>query len=173
MILVDIAAGRADATAMRLSIAALLVGTLGACAQEPVPRENAPAPVINVEELSAAEARDRLAAGTLTSRALAQAYLDRIAELDDAGPMLNAVIELNPAALADADARDAERKAGKVRGALHGIPVLIKDNIDAAGMVNSAGSLALAGHRPKEDAFIVARLRDAGAVILGKTNLSE
>ncbi len=173
MILVDIAAGRADATAMRLSIAALLVGTLGACAQVPLPRENAPAPGINVEELSAAEARDRLAAGTLTSRALAQAYLDRIADLDDAGPMLNAVIELNPAALADADARDAERKAGKVRGPLHGIPVLIKDNIDASGMVNSAGSLALAGHRPKEDAFIVARLRDAGAVILGKTNLSE
>ena len=76
-------------------------------------------------------------------------------------------------AVADADALDAERKAGKVRGPLHGIPVLIKDNIDVAGMVNSAGSLALADNRPQQDAFIVARLREAGAVILGKTNLSE
>ncbi len=75
--------------------------------------------------------------------------------------------------IADADALDAERKAGKTRGPLHGIPVLLKDNIDASGMVNSAGSLALAENRPKQDAFIVARLRAAGAVILGKTNLSE
>ena len=87
--------------------------------------------------------------------------------------MLNAVIEVNAAAIADAEALDAERKAGKVRGPLHGIPILIKDNIDVAGMVNSAGSLALADNRPKQDAFIVGRLREAGAVILGKTNLSE
>ena len=76
-------------------------------------------------------------------------------------------------AIADAEALDVERKAGKVRGPLHGIPILIKDNIDVAGMVNSAGSLALADNRPKQDAFIVTRLREAGAVILGKTNLSE
>jgi amidase len=87
--------------------------------------------------------------------------------------MLNAVIELNPQALTEAEARDAERKAGKVRGGLHGLPILIKDNVDVAGMVNSAGSLALADNRPATDAFIVTRLRDAGAVILGKTNLSE
>ena len=111
--------------------------------------------------------------GTLTSRALTQAYLDRIADFDDAGVRLNAVIEINPNAAGDAEALDAERKAGKVRGALHGIPILIKDNIDIAGMVNSAGSLALAENRPKVDAFIVSRLRAAGAVILGKTNLSE
>ena len=86
---------------------------------------------------------------------------------------LNAVIETNPDALKDADALDAERKAGKLRGPLHGIPVLLKDNIDAKPMVNSAGSLALADNRPTRDAFLVQRLRDAGAVILGKTNLSE
>ena len=138
--------------------------------QTPAP---APSAAIDVVELSATDANARLAAGTLTSRALTQAYLDRIAKVDDAGPRLESVIELNPSALADADARDAERKAGKVRGPLHGVPVLLKDNIDVAGMVNSAGSLALAEHRPKQDAFIAARLREAGAVILGKTNLSE
>ncbi|HLT45201.1 MAG TPA: amidase, partial [Luteimonas sp.] len=102
-----------------------------------------------------------------------QAYLDRIAAVDDAGPRLGAVIELNPDALEEADALDAERKAGKVRGPLHGIPLLLKDNIDAVPMANSAGSLALADHHPKSDAFLVARLRAAGAVVLGKTNLSE
>jgi len=127
----------------------------------------------DVVELPAAEARNRMAAGTLTSRALTQAYLRRIAAIDDAGPRLNAVIELNPKATVDADALDAERSSGKVRGPLHGIPVLLKDNIDVAGMANSAGSLALAENRPANDAFLVARLRAAGAVILGKTNLSE
>ena len=111
--------------------------------------------------------------GTVSSESLTRAYLDRIAALDDAGPRLDAVIELNPDALADARRLDAERRAGKPRGPLHGIPVLLKDNIDARPMANSAGSLALADHRPKTDAFLVRRLRDAGAVILGKTNLSE
>ena len=128
---------------------------------------------LDVVELGAAEAQSRMARGSLTSRVLTQAYLDRITRLDDAGPRLHSVIEINARALADADVLDAERRAGKVRGPLHGIPVLIKDNIDVAGMVNSAGSLALAEHRPKEDAFLVARLRAAGAVILGKTNLTE
>ena len=114
-----------------------------------------------------------MAAGTLTARALTQAYLDRINAVDKAGPTLNSVIEVSQNALAEAEALDAERKAGKVRGPLHGIPILIKDNIDSVGMVNSAGSLALAENRPKEDAFLVKRLRDAGAVIMGKTNLSE
>jgi amidase len=131
------------------------------------------APAVDVVELTIAQARQGLDAGTLSSRALTQAYLDRIAAIDRAGPRINAVIELNPRALADAAALDAERKAGHVRGPLHGIPVLIKDNIDVAGMVNSAGSLALADNRPARDAFLVQRLRDAGAVILGKTNLSE
>jgi amidase len=131
------------------------------------------AAALDVAELSATEASERLMAGSITSRALTQAYLDRMAALDDAGPRLSAVIETNPTALDDADALDAERKAGRVRGPLHGVPVLIKDNIDAAGMVNSAGSLALSDNRPAADAFIVTRLRQSGAVILGKTNLSE
>jgi amidase len=114
-----------------------------------------------------------MASGSLTSEALTRAYLDRIAKIDDAGPELDAVIEINPRAVSEAAALDAERKAGQVRGPLHGIPVLIKDNVDIAGMVNSAGSLALADNRPATDAFMVHRLRDAGAVIVGKTNLSE
>lgn len=125
------------------------------------------------EEIDISTLQARMTKGELTSRALTQAYLDRIAAIDDAGPMLNAVIELNADALKEADARDAQRKAGNVLGPLHGIPILLKDNIDATPMVNSAGSLALASYRPKTDAFLVRRLREAGAVILGKTNLSE
>ncbi|MBB4592696.1 amidase [Xanthomonas arboricola] len=115
----------------------------------------------------------RMRDGGTTSLALTRGYLQRIASIDRAGPQLNAVIELNPQAEADARTLDTERRAGRVRGPLHGIPVLLKDNIDALPMVNSAGSLALAGFRPTRDAFLVQRLRAAGAVILGKTNLSE
>lgn len=116
----------------------------------------------------------RMAAGTLTARELTAAYLKRIARIDKGGPKLNAVIELNPDALAIADQLDAERKAGRVRGPLHGIPVLIKDNIDTADrMATTAGSLALVGQKPPRDAQVAARLRAAGAVILGKSNLAE
>ena len=144
-----------------------------ACHASTPPKAAPPAPALDAGEASIAQLQQRITAGRLTSRALTQAYLERIAAIDDAGPMLNAVIELNPDALKDADARDAERKAGKVRGPLHGIPVLLKDNIDALPMANSAGSLALAEHHPKADAFLVRKLREAGAVVLGKTNLSE
>ena len=130
-------------------------------------------PPLDVVDLSVADAQRRMTAGTLTSHALTRAYLDRIAAIDDSGPRLNAVIDINPAALTEAASRDAERRAGKRRGPLHGIPVLVKDNIDVAGMVNSAGSLALADNRPKTDAFLIGRLRAAGVVILGRTNLSE
>jgi len=129
--------------------------------------------MIDVVELGVDDAQRKLTAGEFTTRQLTQAYLDRIATIDRAGPTLNAVIELNPHALADAAQLDAERVAGTLRGPLHGIPVLVKDNIDVVGMVNSAGSLALANNRPKHDAFLITRLRAAGAVILGKTNLSE
>ncbi len=115
-----------------------------------------------------------MSAGSLTARELTEAYLQRIEKIDRAGPQLNAVIEINPDGLAIADQLDAERKAGRVRGLLHGIPILIKDNIATADqMETTAGSLALVGVRPLHDAHIVTRLRAAGAVILGKTNLSE
>jgi len=103
-----------------------------------------------------------------------QQCLDRIASMDTHGPMLRAVIETNPDALAIADALDAERKNGRIRGALHGIPLLVKDNIDTADrMTTTAGSLALEGSRPARDAHVAERLRAAGAILLGKTNLSE
>ena len=156
---------------LRLAIAVATATLVGCTAPPAQPADTKPA--VDVVELSAMDARERMASGALTAQALTQAYLDRIATVDDAGPRLNAVIELNPSAIAEATALDAERKAGKLRGPLHGIPVLIKDNVDVAGMVNSAGSLALADNRPKEDAFVAKRLRDAGAVILGKANLSE
>lgn len=112
--------------------------------------------------------------GELTAVALTQAYLERIAAIDQAGPTLRAVIEVNPDALAIAAEADRERAAGRVRGALHGIPVLVKDNIDTADrMRTTAGSLALAEAKPARDATVIARLRAAGAVLLGKTNLSE
>jgi amidase len=160
--------------ALTRAAAAITVAALSGCSSgQRTVDEKTNASGVDVVELSAMDARSRMDAGTLTSRGLTQAYLDRIAKIDDAGPTLNSVIEMNPSALADADALDAERKGGKLRGPLHGIPVLLKDNIDIAGMVNSAGSLALADNRPRQDAFIVTRLRAAGAVILGKTNLSE
>ena len=112
--------------------------------------------------------------GQYSSHAATEKYLARIAEIDKAGPMINAVIELNPDALQIADALDQERKSKGPRGPLHGIPVLIKDNIDTSDrMQTTAGSLALAGSAAPADAFVAAQLRRAGAVILGKTNLSE
>lgn len=128
---------------------------------------------IGIVESDIAMLSGRMRRGELSSVQLTQAYLDRIAVIDDAGPRLNAVIELNPNAILEAGALDAARAKGELRGPLHGIPVLLKDNIDATPMVNSAGSLALALHRPKIDAPLVAALRAGGAVILGKTNLSE
>ncbi|RFF26810.1 amidase [Wenzhouxiangella sp. 15181] len=111
--------------------------------------------------------------GDFTAEAITAAYLDRIEELDRSGPMLNAVRHVNEDALERAAALDRERAEGKVRGPLHGIPVLIKDNIDTADMPTTAGSIWLEGVIPPKDAFIVERLREAGAIILGKTNLSE
>ncbi len=112
--------------------------------------------------------------GQLSALQLTKMYLKRIEKLDKSGPKLNAVIELNPDALTIATTMDEERKMGKVRGKLHGIPVLIKDNINTADkMQTTAGALALEGNIASKDAFIVKKLREAGAVILGKTNLSE
>jgi amidase len=132
------------------------------------------APAFPLEEVTAAQLQDWMTSGRYTARQVVELYLRRIEEVDRGGPALHAVIEVNPDALAIADALDAERKAQGPRGPLHGIPVLIKDNIGTADkMMTTAGSLALEGARPSQDAFIVGRLRAAGAVILGKTNLSE
>jgi amidase len=118
--------------------------------------------------------QQKMQQGVYTSRSITEQYLKRIEQIDKAGPGLHAVIEVNPDALAIADQLDKERKAGTVRGPLHGVPVLVKDNIDTGDkMMTTAGSLALVGHRAAQDAFIVAQLRKAGAVLLGKTNLSE
>ena len=127
-----------------------------------------------LDDLSITAAQAELTAGRLTSRALTEHYLLRIRTLDANGPRVNSVIEVNPDALARADAADAERAAGRASGALHGMPILLKDNIDTADrMSTSAGSLALADHHARRDAHVAGRLRASGAVILGKTNLSE
>jgi amidase len=127
-----------------------------------------------LEEVTAAQLQEWMTSGRYTARQVAELYLRRIDEIDRSGPTLRSVIEINPEALAIADALDAERKATGPRGPLHGIPVLIKDNIDTADrMMTTAGSLALEGAKPAKDAALVQRLRAAGVVILGKTNLSE
>jgi amidase len=128
----------------------------------------------DIAGLDAVALRAELAAGRVSALRVTQAYLRRIAELDDAGPRLGAVIEVNPDAEAIARALDAQLRRGVNAGPLHGVPVLVKANIDTGdAMATSAGSLALAAHRAQTDADVVARLRTAGAVLLGKTNLSE
>ncbi len=143
-------------------------------ATAPTAAPETPAVDFDLAEASITDLQARLQSGKSTSRILCQGYLDRIAQFDKAGPKLNAVIELNPDALKIADALDKERKTGKLRGPLHGIPILLKDNIDTGDqMQTTAGALALASNRAAKDAFVAARLRAAGAIILGKTNLSE
>jgi amidase len=127
-----------------------------------------------LSEITVAKLQDEMKSGKLTARSIAEKYLARIASVDKHGPAVNSVIEVNPDALAIAEELDRERKAKGPRGPLHGIPVLIKDNIATRDrMMTTAGSFALVGARPPKDAFVVKRLREAGAVILGKTNLSE
>lgn len=149
-------------------------GTRGAPIQPaPVP-EPLKVEAFELEEATITQLQNRMRSGELTSRSLVEKYMSRIAPLDQRGPTLRAVLEINPDALAIAQALDQERSAGKTRGPLHGIPVLIKDNIGTADrMTTTAGSLALEGSIPATDAFVVQRLRAAGAVLLGKTNLSE
>lgn len=127
-----------------------------------------------LEEITISELQDHYKSGKYTAEQITQLYLDRIEAIDKNGPKLNAVIELNPDALSIAKAMDKERQEGKIRGALQGIPILIKDNIDTADkMMTTAGSIALIGNIATKDAFIVQQLRAAGAIIVGKTNLSE
>jgi amidase len=127
-----------------------------------------------MQEMGISEIQAKMASGELTTRQLAELYLERIATLDRAGPKVNSVIELNPEAEQIADELDAERAAGRRRGPLHGVPVLLKDNIDTGDrMQTTSGSLALEGNYAQRDAGLVEKLRAAGALILGKTNLSE
>ena len=129
---------------------------------------------LNVVEADSATLQAAMQSGAATSLAIVRAYLARIRTIDKSGPRINAVIDVNPDAINIARERDRERKVGKIRGPLHGIPILIKDNIATMdAMQTTAGSLALVGAKAPRDAFIVTRLREAGAVILGKTNLSE
>lgn len=138
--------------------------------------QSTPAPdyTSELDEITIGELADKMKSGELTARSITEKYIARIEAINKKGPAINAVIEMNPDALALADALDKERKEKGARGPLHGIPVLIKDNIDTADrMATTAGSLALVGSKPPKDSFLVQRLRAAGAIILGKTNLSE
>ncbi|MCC6179671.1 MAG: amidase [Chloroflexi bacterium] len=131
-------------------------------------------PAMHLEEMDIATLRQGLEAGRWTTRALVEGYASRIEALDRGTHGLRSVLEVNPDALAIADACDAERTMGRTRGPLHGIPMLLKDNVDTADAMNTtAGSLALLGSRPTQDATIARKLRAAGAVLLGKTNMSE
>jgi len=158
-----------NATAVATVFPAL--GAARAAASSPVPAAPDVKP-FELDEITIPELQDGMKSGKFTARSLVEKYSARIAEIDKA--TVNAVIEMNPDALAIADALDQERKAKGPRGPLHGIPILIKDNIDTADrMMTTAGSLALIGSKPPKDSFIAQKLRAAGAVILGKTNLSE
>src|SRR5215470_5210763 len=131
-------------------------------------------PAFELEEVSITELQQGMSSGKYTARGITEKYLGRIDSLDKHGPAVNSVIEVNPDALALAEASDKERKAKGPRGPLHGIPIMVKDNIDTADkMQTTAGSLALVGSKVPKDSFVAQRLREAGAIIIGKTNLSE
>jgi amidase len=151
------------------------LGAARAAAPQPTPAFPAPdVKPFELDEITVAELQDGMKSGKFAARSLVEKYTARIEQVDRQGPRLNSVIELNPDAAAIADALDQERKAKGPRGPLHGVPVLIKDNIDTADkMMTTAGSLALVGSKPPKDSFVAQRLRTAGAVILGKTNPSE
>src|SRR4051794_15931526 len=150
----------------------LLVSCLSVCAPSTIAQTTTPA--FELDEVTSAQLQEWMQSGRYTARQIVDQYLDRIEKIDRSGPALRSVIELNPDARSIADALDAERKTKGPRGPLHGIPILIKDNIDTADrMSTTAGSLALEGSIAAHDAFVVERLRAAGVVILGKTNHSE
>ena len=134
------------------------------------PRVTAP---FEVHEATIGQLQTAMSDGRTSALRLVESYLARIAAFDAQGPALNSMIRLNPQARADARRLDAERRAGKVRGPMHGVPIILKDNFNTSDMPTSGGSLALASHQTSDDAFVVKRLRDAGAIILGKSNLHE
>jgi amidase len=139
-----------------------------------IPRSPVPVPSFDLDEVTITELQQSMKSGKYTTRSITEKYLARIQAVDKHGPAVNSVMETNPDALAIADALDKERKAKGPRGPLHGIPVMIKDNIDTADkMMTTAGSLALVGAKPPKDSVVAQKLREAGAIIIGKTNLSE
>ena len=155
-----------------LLVAAVMMGGCGPTTTDTTGKAPPPA-TVDLTLASLPEIRDALADGSVTSEQLVQESLDRIAAFDAEGPALNAVITINDRALEEARALDAERSESGPRGPLHGIPVVLKANLDTGDeMATTAGSLALAGNRAPDDAFHVVALRQAGAVILGKANLS-
>ncbi len=163
-----------SAAGAAMAITAPLLGRLSAVSTSERKNQGAQTPPFELQEATIADLQRRMESGQETSRSIVEKYLARIEALDRRGPALRAVLETNPDALAIADALDAERKSKGSRGPLHGIPVLLKDNVGTADrMTTTAGSLALEGSRPRHDAHIARRLRDAGAVLLGKTNMSE
>jgi hypothetical protein len=161
-------------TGVALALAARLIAQatppFGAIGPLPAP---APASTFDVYEKSIVDLLAAQRIGTVTSHDLVEKYLARISAYDQAGPRLNAMIALNTHALEEADALDAERRAGRVRGPLHGIPIVVKDNYVTVDMPTTAGSKALLGFQAGRDAFMVKKLKDAGAVVIGKTNLHE
>ncbi|NRA50794.1 MAG: amidase [Phaeodactylibacter sp.] len=152
----------------------LLLSVLNLACQPTTSTEASSSQVLDLEETTITELQSAFTEGSLTSESVVQYYLDRIQAIDKEGPGLNSVLTINPEAIAIAQKLDMERAEGKVRGPMHGIPVLLKDNIDPGDkMPTTAGSRALANSIAPDDAFIVAKLREAGAIILGKANLSE
>jgi amidase len=157
-----------------VGVASLSIPTAAKEAADTSSTVSLPLPAFELDEATIAELQTGMATGKYSAHALAAKYLDRIDSVDKKGPAIHAVIELNPDALSIADGLDRERKTKGPRGPLHGVPVLIKDNIDTHDrMTTTAGSLALGGSIPLQDSFVAQKLRAAGAVILGKTNLSE
>ncbi|MDQ8165918.1 MAG: amidase family protein, partial [Gemmatimonadota bacterium] len=142
-------------------------------AAQQAPGRPAAASTFDVMEASITDLQQAMASGRVTSARLVDAYMARIAAFDHRGPALNTMIRLNPRARADAAALDAERRNGRLRGPMHGIPIVLKDNYDTRDIPTTGGSIALVNHQPARDAFVVQKLREAGAVILGKTNLHE
>ncbi len=158
---------------LRVGVGTALLNLSGCAGRHSPPQAEVP-PAEGLTQFSVSELREGFESGRWTVREVCQACLDRVAAIDASGPALNAVIEINPEALAEAERLDGERRAGRPRSPLHGVPVMLKDNIATADrMQTTAGSLALVDCGVPRDAWVAAQLRAAGALLLAKTNLSE